>query len=114
MRIYHLLEKRLEEVIAGVGVVIMCVMVFFQVVISYWHIRNPSVRYFAFGTPHNGIQHYLTEITISPIPMIVASRKPEPTPTVWTFGCPGYMLYLAGGDCCPDIRVSAMWSVGGD
>ena len=35
MRIYHLLEKRLEEVIAGVGVVIMCAMVFFQVVMRY-------------------------------------------------------------------------------
>ena len=35
MRIYYLLEKRLEEVIAGVGVVVMCAMVFFQVVMRY-------------------------------------------------------------------------------
>ena len=35
MRLYYLLEKRLEEVIAGVGVVIMCAMVFFQVVMRY-------------------------------------------------------------------------------
>ena len=35
MRLYYLLEKRLEEVIPGVGGVIMCAMVFFQVVMRY-------------------------------------------------------------------------------
>ena len=29
------LEKRLEEIIAGIGVVVMCLMVFFQVVMRY-------------------------------------------------------------------------------
>ena len=35
MEILTFLEKRLEEVIAGIGVVIMCLMVFFQVVMRY-------------------------------------------------------------------------------
>ena len=30
MSVLSFLEKRLEEVIAGVGVVIMCIMVFFK------------------------------------------------------------------------------------
>ena len=32
---FSLLEKRLEEVIAGIGVIVMCLMVFFQVVMRY-------------------------------------------------------------------------------
>ena len=35
MSVLTFLEKRLEEVIAGIGVVIMCIMVFFQVVMRY-------------------------------------------------------------------------------
>ena len=35
MGLFTLLEKRLEEVIAGVGVVVMTIMVFFQVVMRY-------------------------------------------------------------------------------
>ena len=35
MSVLTFLEKRLEEVIAGFGVVIMCIMVFFQVVMRY-------------------------------------------------------------------------------
>ena len=35
MGLFNLLEKRLEEVIAGIGVVVMTIMVFFQVVMRY-------------------------------------------------------------------------------
>ena len=35
MGLFTLLEKRLEEVIAGIGVVVMTIMVFFQVVMRY-------------------------------------------------------------------------------
>ena len=35
MGIFTFLERRLEEVLAGVGVVVMTIMVFFQVVMRY-------------------------------------------------------------------------------
>ena len=49
MSVFTFLEKRLEEVIAGIGVVIMCIMVFFQVVMRYNLIGASCMHDFVIG-----------------------------------------------------------------
>ena len=73
MEILTFLEKRLEEVIAGIGVVIMCLMVFFQVVMRYVFSLPTS---FAISTLKDRHWPNIVSLLIGGIPQLNGYKDP--------------------------------------